>query len=221
MKLFGPLTRVPFTALLLLLALPTVANARAPDSIQDLLIEWQQVQVKWQRADRAEWWRRLDREQLNAFIDAGVDVTVADKRRWTPLHSAARYSTEPGIVSALLEAGADVGARNRAGDTPLHWAAAENANIDVVRILLQAGADIHQRDKFGWLPVHTAAESNPNPDVIAALLAAGSKRNKRAYFILFRPAFLLKHNGNMSKADKEQAMALLQGVTATKDGGQK
>ncbi len=215
MKLFGRLTRVPLAAQMLFLALPTPAAAQVPVNNQDLLIEWQHVQVKWQREDRAEWWRRLDRQQLDAFIDAGVDVKVDDKRRWTPLHSAARYSPDQGIVSALLDAGADVGARNRAGDTPLHWAAAENANVEVVRILLQAGADLHQRDKFGWLPLHTAAESNPNPDVIAALLGAGSKRNKRAYFILFRPAFLLKHNANMPKADKERAMALLQGVTVT------
>lgn len=221
MKLLRHRTVSSLTAQLLLLALTTVATGQVAVDNQDLLIEWRRVQVEWKREDQGEWWQRLDAGRLDAFIDAGADVNLADRRGWTPLHSAARYSPNPGIVSALIESGAVVGAKNRAGDTPLHWAARENANVEIVQVLLRAGADIHQRDKFGWLPIHTAAESSANPDVIAALLEAGSERNKRAYFILFRPAFLLKHNANMPKADKVRAMGLLRGVGEPGESGKK
>ena len=128
---------------------------------------------------------------------------------WTELHFAARYETNPACVSKLIVAGADVNARNRSGDTPLHWAAAENPNIEIARLLLEAGADVNAKDKFGWLPLHTAAERSDDPQVVALLLEAGSKRNSRAYYVLFSPRFLLKHNDNMSEADKKLALALL------------
>jgi ankyrin repeat protein len=109
----------------------------------------------------------------------------------------------------LLEAGADVNARDKAGDTPLHWAAAENTGTAVINALLQAGAVVNARDRYGWLPIHTAADRNPNPDIIDALLKAGADPDKRAYFVLFRPIFLLKHNANMSDKEKEVALAML------------
>lgn len=210
MKLFSHVEGALATAVcLLLLISPLVATAQTTAGDEKLVSLWNEIQVNSSKKRRADWWRRLDEMRLVALVDAGADVSIPDKRGWTPLHSAARYGAEPEIVGVLLNAGADVGARNRSGETPLHWASAENANVEVIRILVEAGADVDERDNFGWLPIHTAAETNPNPAVIAELLSAGSKKNKRAYFILFRPAFLLRHNANMSKADKEQAMALL------------
>lgn len=137
------------------------------------------------------------------------DEVSVDDRGWTSLHTAARSNPNPGCVAKLIAAGADVNARNNSGDTPLHWAAAENPNIEVVEALLTAGADVNAKDKFGWQPIHTAAERSADPDVIATLIDAGSQRNKRAYFILFSPKFLLKRNDNMSDANKELALALL------------
>ena len=137
-------------------------------------------------------------------------VSITEERKgWTELHFAARYETKPSCVSKLIAAGFDVNARNGSGDTPLHWAAAENPNIEIVRLLLEAGADVNAKDKFGWLPIHTAAERSDDPEVIAVLLEAGSKRNSRAYYVLFSPKFLLKHNDNMSADDKDIALALL------------
>ena len=162
------------------------------------------------RHQQENWWRRLDADALDAYLRAGVDVNLVNKSKWTPLHSAARYNPDASIVRALLQVGAVVDARNRSGDTPLHWAAAENENVDVLTALIDAGAPVNARDRFGWQPLHTAAESNANPEIIGALLDAGAARNKRAYFLLFKPGFLLKHNGRMSDADKKDALAHLQ-----------
>ncbi len=191
---------------LTVLLCPAIATAQAPDALRQ---EWFEVQQVNDRLTRQSWWQAVNEERLGRYLAAGVDVNLATRRGWTPLHSAARYNPDPRVLTMLVEAGAIVDARDRAGDTPLHWAAAENANVEIIAVLIEAGADVNAKDKFGWLPIHTAAESNANPDVIEALLEAGAKRKGRAYFLLFRPSFLLKHNANMPDKDKEAAMALL------------
>ncbi|MEL7187258.1 MAG: ankyrin repeat domain-containing protein [Pseudomonadota bacterium] len=188
---------------------PATAVAQGQLPGQNLQQEWLEIQTSKDMDARADWWRNLGVEQLEAFIEAGVDSAIADRRGWTPLHSAARYNCDPNVVSALLQAGAAVNVKDRSGDTPLHWAAAENTNVEIVNRLLEAGANVNARDRYGWQPIHTAADRNPNPGVIEALLAAGAERNKRAYFLLFRPRFLVKHNANMSDDNKAIALALL------------
>lgn len=206
-RLFGrPSLQMSVWALLLL---PASAIAEQEATNEDWQREWIEIQSDKSHQVKSEWWQQLDRARLNEYLHAGVDVNVSDRRKWTPLHSAARYNADPEVLYALLQAGAVVGARNKAGDTPLHWAAAENANVEIVTSLIEAGANVNAKDKFGWTPLHTAAESGSNPEVIEVLLAAGAKRNKRAYFVLFRPVFLAKHNSNLSETDKKAAVALL------------
>jgi ankyrin repeat protein len=197
-------------AIWILLVLAVDAMSQVPQPDESLQREWLDVQAGEGRRARSHWWRDLAPDKLRAYIRADAEVNVSDARGWTPLHSAARYNSDPDVLRALLDAGALIDATDRAGDTPLHWAAADNANVEVVDALIGAGADVHARDRFGWLPIHTAADRNPNPEVMDALLAAGAHRDARAYFVLFRPLFLLKHNSNMSEADKKIALELLQ-----------
>lgn len=192
-----------------LLLIPVVAMSQEQPRDEDWLREWNEIQLDKSQQKKSHWWQHLGLEQLNKYLQAGADVNISDKRLWTPLHSAARYNSDTAVLVALFQAGAVVGARNKAGDTPLHWAAAENTNVEIVKSLIKAGASVNERDNFGWTPLHTAAESNSNPEVIEVLLAAGAKRKKRAYFMLFRPRFLLKHNSNISETDKKIAMASL------------
>lgn len=210
--------RTPWAGLSLPALIATVAVMSFPGTgmsqvdprVREAQQEWIAIQLESSREDRAAWWRSLDANRLDGYLAAGVDLGVADRRGWTTLHSAARYSGSTEVVTGLLEAGVDVDARDRAGGTPLHWAAAENPNAGIIDALVLAGADVNARDKFGWLPLHSATEGNSNPDVIEGLLAAGAARDKRAYFILFSSRFLLKHNSNMSDVDKAAAMALLE-----------
>lgn len=194
-----------------LLLMPAIVMSQEQATDEDRQHEWNEIQSSKSHQVKSDWWQQLDSERLHTYLLAGVDVNVSDRRKWTPLHSAARYNKDVGVLAALLQAGAVVGARNKAGDTPLHWAAAENANVEIVRSLIDAGANVNAKDKFGWTPLHTAAESGSNPEVIEVLLAAGAERNKRAYIFLFRPVFLAKHNSNFSEADKKAAIALLKG----------
>ena len=189
--------------------IPSIGLSQEQASFDDLRQEWRAVQMDGDQQARKIFWQGLDPGQLNEHIEAGAEVTIADRRGWTPLHSAARYSRNPEILVVLLEAGADVNAEDKAGDTPLHWASAENTSTAVIKALLQAGAAVNAKDKYGWLPIHTAADRNPNPEIIAALLDAGARPDERAYFVLFRPKFLLKHNANMSDKDREFALSLL------------
>ncbi len=195
--------------MLVALMTPGIIPAQDAESSQALRAEWSEAQANRDRKARQQWWEQLTAERLQAFIDAKADIGVTDRRGWTALHSAARYSSDPVVVSLLIAANADVDAKDRSGDTPLHWAAADNDNVEIVNALIEAGADVNTADRFGWLPIHTAADRSANPQVIEALLAAGSKRKRRAYFLLFSPRFLLKHNSNMSDADKEALMPLL------------
>ncbi len=190
---------------------------RAENTNEDLRREWLSIQVDGDRRAQARWWRELDYERMRQLVGARVLLDVEDRRGWTPLHSAARFNPDSRILVALLDGGADVNARDKAGDTPLHWAAAENNNVQVVRELISAGADVNASDRYGWLPLHTAVERNGNPDIVRELLDSGADTSKRAYFILFGPKFLLRHNPNMSDDDKRRTRALLDADNAAEE----
>jgi len=180
---------------------------RGPD--EELQTEWAAVQGEKDQEAKSHWWTTITASQLGVLIEEQIDVTVTDKRGWTPLHSAARYCTDPTVLDALIDAGAVVDAIDRSGDTPLHWAAAENPNVAVIERLIAAGANVNARDRFGWLPIHTAASTNTNPQVIEKLMEEGADQGKRAYFFMFKPTFMLRHNKNMSERDKESALLML------------
>ncbi|NND43773.1 MAG: hypothetical protein HKN58_00515 [Xanthomonadales bacterium] len=194
---------------LVLGGLPDFALSGSTDS-PAIRHTWNEVQQQWEKDERARWWAQLTVVELQAFLEAQVDVNLADKRGWTPLHSAARENGNPEITELLLGQGAEIGARDRAGDTPLHWAAAENDNPEVVATLLRHGGSVNERDRYGWTPLHTAAETSSDADIIELLLNAGAEPGKRAYFLLFSPKFLLRHNGNIPDADRARALAMLE-----------
>ncbi len=193
----------------LILLVFTPNPGQAEPTNENLRHEWLSIQVEGDRRAQARWWRELDYDTMQRLIGARVLLDVEDRRGWTPLHSAARFNPDSRILVALLDGGADVNAKDKAGDTPLHWAAAENSNVRVVRELISAGADVNASDRYGWTPLHTAVERNANPDIVVELLESGAERNRRAYFVLFGPRFLLKHNPNMARADKDRLMDAL------------
>ena len=58
-----------------------------------------------------------------------------------PLHYAALFNDNPGMVQALVDAGADPNARDGDGDTPLQLAMMFNDNPEVAQALVDAGAE--------------------------------------------------------------------------------
>jgi len=74
------------------------------------------------------------------LIELGVDVNAKNRRRWTPLHFAARTNSAA-AVKLLIDAGADVNAEDDEGITPLHQNLWQNpVNLEIIEMLLAAGA---------------------------------------------------------------------------------
>ena len=61
-------------------------------------------------------------EQVQEFLDLGVDVNAKDDDGFTPLHAAAGHNVNPEVITVLLKAGADVNAKNSQGKTALDYA---------------------------------------------------------------------------------------------------
>ena len=64
-----------------------------------------------------DWWKTATEADVQAELDAGVDVMARDKNGQTPLYEAAQSGT-PANIQALLDANADAKAKNKEGKTP-------------------------------------------------------------------------------------------------------
>ncbi len=80
-------------------------------------------------------------EVVKLLIDAGADVTAADRNHATALMNAAS-ANDLANVKMLLQKGADANAKDDTGLTALMNAAAEG-NAEMVRMLLARGADVN------------------------------------------------------------------------------
>jgi len=59
------------------------------------------------------------RANVQAMLEAGVEVDAPDLLGRTPLHHAVELLVDPEIIETLIRAGADVNAVTKSGDTPL------------------------------------------------------------------------------------------------------
>jgi ankyrin repeat protein len=99
------------------------------------------------------------------LIKLGVDVNARDRRRWTPLHFAAR-TKDPAVVRLLIEAGAHVNATDDEGITPLHQGLLKYpVNLEMSEMLLAAGA------KPDMLRKYVNVVARPDKDALLGLLA--------------------------------------------------
>ena len=69
-----------------------------------------------------DWWETATTSDVKAKLEAGADVMARGKYAQTPLHFAAEYGEESGVIESLLEAGADPKAINDSGKTPWDFA---------------------------------------------------------------------------------------------------
>lgn len=114
-----------------------------------------------------------DRALVRATLAAGEDVTQTNAYLRTPLHKAAYYSGDPGVIAELIDRGAIVDARDKGDWTPLHLAT-RNAHLGAMRALLDAGAEIQRVDaKHGWTPLHVACVAG-HEDAARMLVEAGA-----------------------------------------------
>ena len=103
----------------------------------------------------------------------------------TMLHYAARYTSNPTVVSLFLEAGYDPNAKDDEGSTPLHYATLtygrEQSATVLTSVLLDAGADPNARDNDGDTPLHNAILAG-QMSLMSILLDAGADANIRDHF---------------------------------------
>lgn len=97
---------------------------------------------------------------MKVFLDAGMVIETEEDGE-SPLHTEARWATNPSVVKVLLAGGADPNARDKDGKTPLHRAAAVGENSPVVKVLLDAGADLRAKTKEGRIPVELIPDDSP------------------------------------------------------------
>ena len=99
-----------------------------------------------------------DRALVRATLAAGEDVTQTNAYLRTPLHKAAYYSGDPGVIAELIDRGAIVDARDKGDWTPLHLAVIAG-NVRGARMLVERGADPGALDRSG-ANVRTLLEEN-------------------------------------------------------------
>lgn len=92
---------------------------------------------------------------LEKFLDAGMNVNVADAESTQALFRAAQFG-QAGATRLLIQRGADLNAAGAGWDTPL-IAASRGGHLEVVQALLEAGADVNRRSERNWTALTAAA----------------------------------------------------------------
>lgn len=105
------------------------------------------------------------------LLNSRADANQANDAGWTPLMTAARFSTRTDVIDALVAAGADVNARNRDGLTALMLAAANEAPaaVAIAKKLLDAGADPETADRSGRTAALVAVRSGHSAAMVRFL----------------------------------------------------
>lgn len=116
--------------------------------------------------------RTLDASAVEDLIAGGADVNALDKVGAAPIHYAAAFNKNPGVVEVLIRLGADPHQPLKAL-SPLHLAATLNKNAAASRELLEGGAKVDATIKGRVAPIHLAAALG-NAEVIAALASGGA-----------------------------------------------
>ena len=114
---------------------------------------------------------RQDWSAVQALIDTGNDVTVAQADGATALHWVSHWG-HGAMVDTLVAAGADVDAENALGVTPL-WIATDHGSVEIALRLVDHGADVNARLPTGETVLMTAAKHGLR-DVVSRFLEGGA-----------------------------------------------
>jgi ankyrin repeat protein len=115
-----------------------------------------------------------DVDQINQFIEKGVDLNALDTFGYTPLKRAIDAS-QVEAVKALLQGGANPNTKDGEGTTPLIRAAITGEK-DIIDALLAAKADTALKSRSGATAMHWGVQ-NARIDIVESLIAAGADVN--------------------------------------------
>lgn len=129
-----------------------------------------------------------DLEVLQAMIEAGLPVNLADPKGNTLLMLAA-YHGNAGAVRLLLRHGANPERRNHRNQTPLGGVAFKG-HAGIAEFLLDAGADINADQGNGMTPLMFASMFG-RTETARLLLKRGANARRRNRWGLTAPLFSL------------------------------
>ena len=89
-----------------------------------------------------------NREEVDMFIRAGINVNAKDRDGSTALMIAAERGDSE-MARLLIENGADPNASDISGYTALMFVS-YSGNLEIAKLLVKNGADVNARDKDGW-----------------------------------------------------------------------
>lgn len=107
-------------------------------------------------------YNNLGEKVINALIDAGADVNLANRSGATALSMAIICKNDLSVIRRLIKAGANVNAVTECGSTPLIFAVREKRSQEVITTLIQSGANVNFQlannlSNFnGFTPLHFA-----------------------------------------------------------------
>ena len=124
------------------------------------------------------WSQETSTETIDALLDAGADVNLANARGDTPLLWAMdpfRADAHAELWLKLLALGADPNLKGTAGRDPAVQGCIGLCDPQAIRALLEAGADPHALTDDGGSALHAAARRGVTraPEVITLLADAG------------------------------------------------
>ena len=118
-----------------------------------------------------------DLEVVNALIEKGADINLANKDGYTALILAAKYG-HLGVVNALIEKGADINLVNEFGNTALMLAAKEGRFEVVIELLKIDGIKLNQKNSsFENNTALMLAAEKGHLNVVQALIEKGADIN--------------------------------------------
>lgn len=118
--------------------------------------------------------KAADPDKIRLLVNAGGNVSAANKDNLRALAVAAQDSDNPEIIVALAAAGADLEERGSRGWTPLSLAAMRNPNPEIAAALIDLGADLAATDNSGATPFMLAARAGNAYEVLITLLDEGA-----------------------------------------------
>ncbi|CAB0043268.1 unnamed protein product, partial [Trichogramma brassicae] len=123
------------------------------------------------------------KEVMECLLRSGANPNLANRDKWTPLHTISRYGRYVDTAKRLFEISDEVNrpvqinARDEFGQTPLYLAV-ENASQEMFAVLLRRGANPNLANELGHTPLHIIGWSGENPDPVELFFQINLDQNQ-------------------------------------------